>query len=287
MKLKLLAFAKAGYDYATIHASNFHFTVNESEQKKSKSANGSAIITDRESFQNYVWKEPEDFYNGRIEALSPYIPDGMKLLIMSPGGVLENVIDLMGYDNLCYMLTDDPDLVECVFDNVGTRLLKYYEIIADCPEVGAVIANDDWGFNTQTMISANDLRKYVFPYYKKIVELLHRKNKPVILHSCGRLQNVMNDIIDDIKFDGKHSYEDKIMPVEKAYEMYKDRITVVGGIDIDFLCRKRPEEIYNRSIQLLEQTGCMHYMLGSGNSIPVYIPNENYMSMIAAAIYNR
>ena len=27
----------------------------------------------------------------------------------------------------------------------------------------------------------------------------------------------MDDIIDDMKYDAKHSYEDKIMPVEEAY----------------------------------------------------------------------
>ena len=36
----------------------------------------------------------------------------MKLKVKGPGGVMENMIDLIGFDNLCYMLYDEPELVE-------------------------------------------------------------------------------------------------------------------------------------------------------------------------------
>lgn len=29
--------------------------------------------------------------------------------------------------------------------------------------------------------------------------------------------DIMEDVIEDMKFDGRHSYEDKIIPVEEAY----------------------------------------------------------------------
>ena len=58
----------------------------------------------------------------------------------------------------------------------------------------------------------------------------------------------------------------------------------MGGIDIDFLTRKSPEEIYDRSIRLLAKTFDKGgYALGSGNSIPSYVPRENYHAMIKAA----
>ena len=38
--------------------------------------------------------------------------------------------------------------------------------------------------------------------------------------------------------DARHSYEDKILPVEEAYKEYAGRLAVMGGIDVDFLCRK-------------------------------------------------
>lgn len=46
----------------------------------------------------------------------------MKLIVWGPGGVLEDVIDLVGFDNLCFMFHEDPDLVEDLFQAVGLRL---------------------------------------------------------------------------------------------------------------------------------------------------------------------
>ena len=202
----------------------------------------------------------------------------------SHGGVLENVISLVGYERLCYMIVDEPDLATAIFDEVGQRLVRYYEISAAYDTVGMLMSNDDWGFNTQTMLSVDDMRKYVFPWHKKIVEVIHAAGKPALLHSCGNLSMVMDDVIDYMKYDAKHSYEDNIMPVEEAYERWGSRIAILGGIDVDFICRSTPEEVYNRACTILEKVDNRGgYALGSGNSIPYYVPVENYFAMISAA----
>jgi uroporphyrinogen decarboxylase len=92
----------------------------------------------------------------------------------------------------------------------------------------------------------------------------------------------MDTIIDDLKFDGKHSFEDKIMPIETAYKTYGNRIALLGGIDVNFICRASKEEIYNRSKNMLT-LGKTGYALGTGNSIPYFVPIENYFTMISAA----
>jgi len=205
----------------------------------------------------------------------------MKIIVWGPGGVLENVTSLVGYDNLCYMLAEDPDLVKDIFEAVGSRLIQYYEICCQFQTVGALISNDDWGFTTQTLLSPDDLRKYVFPYHKKIVEVIHASGKPAILHSCGNLANVMDDIIDDMKYDAKHSFEDNILTIEDAYRKYHNRIALLGGIDLDFVCRESPETIKNRCCSMIDLSrGCTGYALGTGNSVPEYVPMENYFAMI-------
>ena len=96
---------------------------------------------------------------------------------------------------------------------------------------------------------------------------------------------MFDDIIDDIRYDGKHSYEDTILPVEKAYEQYGKRIAILGGLDVDFICRSSPDEIYQRARAMLEQSANSGgYGLGTGNSVPEYIPQEKYFAMISAAI---
>lgn len=277
------AMAAAGYDYAPIHASDFHFTTAQRHAASSISLNG-GIITDWESFEKYQWFNPEDYDYSCLKEIDQYMPEGMKVLVECPCGVLENVMQIVGYDNLCIMLFEEPELVETIFNHVGERLLKYIELSVDYDSVGFLCSNDDWGFNTQTFLSPADMRKYVFPWHKKIVDVCHKHKKPCMLHSCGYYGEVIDDIINDIQFDARHSYEDNIIPVEKAYQDLKGRIAVLGGLDMDFVTTRTPQEIYARSRALLEMAqDAGGYALGSGNSIPDYVPYENFQAILKAA----
>jgi uroporphyrinogen decarboxylase len=282
-RMLLAAFRNAGYDYATVPGSSFSFPRGKQESKQTISLNENPIITDRRSFEAYEWLEPDGFDYSILEEVAPDIPPGMKLVVCGPNGVLENVIRLVGFDNLCFMLVDDPRLAQDVFDEVGSRLVRHYELAAPHDTVGACISNDDWGFKTQTMISPEDMRRYVFPWHKKIVEAIHAAGKPAILHSCGNLDEVMCDIMDVLRYDGKHSYEDAICPVEEAYRRWAGRIAILGGIDLDFICRSSPEEIRRRSLSMLELSATRgSYALGTGNSVPEYIDDEKYFAMTSA-----
>jgi uroporphyrinogen decarboxylase len=282
--LRIHGFRNLGYDYASVAASDFRLRKGEHESKHTRSLNAGALISDRASFERYDWLEPQDCPSDRLERVKDDLPEGMKLIVIGPGGVLENVIQLVGYENLCLMVFDDPDLVEELFAAVGERLVRYYRDAVQYETVGAAWANDDWGFKTQTMLSPDDMRRYVVPWHAKIAEVVHAAGKPVVMHSCGCLDSVMDDIIGVIKHDGKHSYEDTITPVEDAYEELTGRIAVIGGMDVDFVCRSTPDEVFERSRAMLERASTRGgYALGTGNSVPEYIPDENYFAMLAAA----
>jgi len=241
------------------------------------------MISDLESFENYTWPNPEEGDYDIYFDLHKELPDGMKLIASGNGGILENVIDLVGFENISLMSMMDEDLTTLIFDAVGSRLLRFYEIVAPIETIGACIVNDDWGFKIQTMFSPAMLRRWVFPWHKKIVTAIHQANKSAILHSCGQLKDVMDDVIDDMKYDAKHSFEDQIIKVEEAYDTWSDRISILGGRDVDFLARSTPEMIKQRSRKMLRKGQTKGgYALGSGNSIPEFIPDENFLAMISA-----
>ena len=186
------------------------------------------------------------------------------------------------------MVMDDEQLVFDVFEEIGSRFVRYYEIVAQHDVVGACISNDDWGFKSQTMLSPTDMRRFVFPWHERVVEVIHAAGKPAILHSCGYFAEIIKDTIEDMKYDGRHSYEDAICPVEDFYEEYHGRIAVLGGIDVNFVCQATPEEVYQRSRAMLERSSDRgSYALGTGNSVPDYVPDESYFAMIYAALSER
>ena len=283
-------YAALGYDYAPCYVSDFRFfstgqkPVTSQKKGSTRSLNENYLFTDGESYENYKWFDPADYDDNRLDKVKEFLPDGMKIMAPGPGGILENLEYLMGYDNLCLALFEEPELIKDVTDNLGKRLLTYYELALQRDSVGFICYNDDWGFNTQTLISPSHLREYIFPWAKRIVELAHPYHKPCILHSCGYFKDIIDDITDDMKFDARHSYEDNIMPVEDAYEAYHDRIAILGGIDVNFIATETPENIYRRSREMLERTADRGgYALGTGNSVPNYIPYENFMAMLRAA----
>lgn len=281
------AFKNLGYDYAPLYpwdTNTLKFEKAEHATQSSYSLNQAAMITDRASYENYPWPDANVGDYTVYEKINAYLPDGMKLLGCSNGGILENAIDICGFENLCLISMLDPDLTHEIFDNIGKRYVDYYKIVSAFDSVGVCAVNDDWGFKTQTVFSPAMMREFIFPWTKKIIEIIHKNGKPVILHSCGQLKAIMDEIIDDLKIDAKHSFEDEIYPIEDAYEWWHDRIALLGGIDVDFLCKKSPAEIKARALNLLEKSvDSGGYALGSGNSITSYVPEQNYLAMISAA----
>ena len=287
-RVRFAAYPRAGYDYVTVKVPGFEFPHGEQAHDASVSQNEGAMISDRASMEAYPWIEAEKARYDWLEELAQYLAPGMKMVIWGPGGVLENAIALVGYENLCLLIMDDPDFAMELFANIGSRLERYYQITAAYDFVGACISNDDWGFKTQTLFSPRAMRQFVFPWHKRIVEQIHAAGKPAILHSCGNFLKVLDDIVDDMQFDARHSYEDTIMPVEEAYEDHHHRLAILGGIDVDFVCRAPIETIEERCRQMLARVrGRGGYALGTGNSVPAYVPDEGYFAMIRTALQMR
>ena len=113
--------------------------------------------------------------------------------------------------------------------------------------------------------------------------LHHDAGRPFLLHSCGRIFPVMEDII-ATGIDGKHSNEDAIAPFSRWISLYGDRICNLGGIDMNVLCLRSEQEIRSIVLRTIEES-IDHggFALGSGNSIPDYVPVEGFLAMIHAA----
>jgi uroporphyrinogen decarboxylase len=283
-RVAIHGFLHAGYDYVPLSVYGFCFVTGEIKSKGTKSLNDGALITDHASFLAYPWPDPMQSDFSILEEIRHDLPTGMKCVLSLPThGLLETVITLVGYEDLCLLVRDDPDFVQAIVDEVGERMLRYFTIGASYASVGAVLSWDDWGFKTQTMIAPSDLRRFIFPWHQRFVEAIHQTGKPAILHSCGCMRDVMEDII-AMGYDGWHSFEDVILPVEDAYEQWHDRMAILGGMDLDFLYRSSPEDVTKRASAMLARTAERGgYALGTGNSVPEYITDEKYFAMTRAA----
>lgn len=241
-------------------------------------------ITTWEEFERYPWPRVTDEAFADFERVGRYLPQGMKLVATIPGGPFENVTFLMGFESFSYALVEQPDLVQAVIDRVDEVLVKCVEVTAGLEWVGAQWINDDMGFKGGTLASPATLRRYVFPTQRRLGEIAHRHGKPVFLHSCGRLDAIMDELIDDIRIDAKHSFEDVIEPVWEAKRKWGRRVGLLGGVDMDVLCRGSEEQVRAYTRRCIEE--CLPgggWALGSGNTIANYMPPRNLLAMLDEA----
>jgi uroporphyrinogen decarboxylase len=209
----------------------------------------------------------------------------MGLIVSHGGGLFEHLSSMMSYEGLCLAVHDQPDLVQAMAERIGGLMVKFYEHLLQLDRVIALFQGDDMGFRTGTLISPAHLRQYVLPWHKRFAALAHQRQLPYFLHCCGNLAHILEDLIEDVHIDGKHSYENAIMPVEHFQAKYGHRIAVLGGVDIHTLSTASEDEVRQRVRFLVETCGARgRYAVGSGNSIPSYIPVNNYLAMLDEAI---
>jgi uroporphyrinogen decarboxylase len=238
------------------------------------------MIATWDDFERYPWPTADQIRTDTLEWLGRNLPDDM-CIYSSCHSVFEQVTWLMSYEGLCIALHDQPDLVDAMFARVGSTLLEVCKVLVEAPRVEILFGGDDMGFKTQTMISPKDLIAKSFPWHRQMAGLAHEHGLVYLLHACGNLDAVMPALIDYVGIDGKHSFEDTIEPVTVAKQRYGDRIALIGGVDVDLMCRGAEEAIRARTRAVLD--ACLPgggYCLGSGNTIANYMPLEAYLAML-------
>lgn len=243
-------------------------------------------IKDMADFRRYPWDELTDRYFDRFtadfEALAKVLPAGMKAIGGVGNGVFETVQDLVGYMNLCFISADDPELYAALFARVGRLMSDIWNRFLTMPYSQAFCVmrmGDDLGYKNNSLLSVEDIKTHVIPAYRPVIAAVHSHGRPFLLHSCGCIFNVMDDLI-GAGIDAKHSNEDEIAPFNVWVERYGERIGNFGGIDTDAVCRLDSARMEQYITQLLSKCeGHGGFAFSSGNSIPDYVPAENFVNM--------
>jgi uroporphyrinogen decarboxylase len=237
-------------------------------------------IASWEDFEKYPWPDLSKLNTEAIEKYSRLLPDDMGLT-WHGAHFCEYLVWLFGYENLGYQLYDNRPLVKAVADRIMEIEVAACRLALQFDRIRIMWHSDDIGFKTGLMFSLADMREFVVPGHRRLAQMAHEAGRLVLLHACGQRDQIMEDLIEDVKLDGIHSFEDVILPVTEAKRRYGRRLAVIGGIDVDLLCRAEPQDIRRRVCETLDvcQPGG-GYALGSGNTVANYIPLDNYLTML-------
>lgn len=270
--------------------------VNHELQEKRAKENASkgsetwrGLIETMEDFERYPWPDYKDADYESVEYINRTLPEGMGFMISNHQGPFALCANLFfGIETLSFLSADEPELVRAVFDKLSDIKYRFTEQVIGLPNVIGIWEHDDMGHKTSTMVSPDFLREYVLGHHKKMAALAHSHGKIYAMHSCGNMYSLMDELIDDIKIDAKHSFEECILPVTEAKKKYGDRVGLIGGIDVDKLCRLEEKELIayiRKTLDICTVDG--GYALGSGNSVAWYVPVEKYLLMIREGLMYR
>ncbi|MBC7329116.1 nucleoside 2-deoxyribosyltransferase [bacterium] len=288
---------KAGYDFIHIvppysfpsprREVHFNYSLYE-DQLSSRSwvEQHRGAITNEEEFSAYDFPSPEEVDYSIIAETRKALPEGMKI-ITGTGGIFEETSFAMGFETLALSLYDEPKLVAKVFDKVGEILTEITDIAAEACEdaLGALWLSDDIAYTEGTFFSPSVYRKYLFPWYKRFGEICKKYDVPFLFHSDGKLWDILDDLI-ECGVNAIHPIEPKAMDIREVKERYGDKLCILGGLNLDYpLSRGTPKEVEEEVKRLIKEIAPGGgYCLGSSNSIPEYVPLENYKAMLESGL---
>lgn len=295
LELEVEFFYRAGFDFVPLQAGIHEKTTKMSgvtqvvqakyaafgdeEQERGWANEGEGVITTMREFEEFPWPDPDEFDYSPFEEVKRYLRPGMKVLL-GLGKVFTGVWWLMGMECFARATRKDPDLIKAMYEKVGAAQMRVLDICTRFDSVGAVVHADDIAYAQGLLIRPQHYREHFFPWLKAAVELCHSRGLPFIYHTDGDVRMVLDDIV-ACGVDGLHPIEPKAMDIVWLKQSYGDRLALLGNIDLGYtLTRGTPEEVdaeVKLRIKQLAPGG--GYLCGASNSVPEYVPFDNFMAM--------
>jgi uroporphyrinogen decarboxylase len=155
-------------------------------------------------------------------------------------------------------------------------------------KIDAIFFGDDVASQEGMLISLETWRKWVKPWHKKFYSTSHYYGKITMYHSCGSVEPIIEELIDiglDVLNPLQFSARGYPCP-EKLKEKYGDRLSFLGGMDIQtilpFYSIEDIKKETERLIRILGKNG--GYIIQTTHNIQADTPPEKIMAMYDTAL---
>lgn len=147
-----------------------------------------------------------------------------------PTGVFSTLRDLRKMDNALMDTAAEPEMVEAYMEKFAPFAVNMVHLAADCG-VDGIILCDDWGMQFSPFISPASFRELFKPVYKKIADACRERDIDFMLHSCGCVLPLVDDMIEAginvFQFDQPEATGSRLWA-----EKYSDKAAFYCPVDI-------------------------------------------------------
>ncbi|MCK4829069.1 uroporphyrinogen decarboxylase [bacterium] len=233
-----------------------------------------------DNIDDYEFPDPDD--QSRYRAYGKAIEGNCDRFVMAAIGfsLFERAWTLAGMENILMGMISDPDFVHKLFDRILQHNMRIIENACNY-ELDAMHFGDDWGQQTGLIMGPRLWREYVKPCIKQMVQLTRSKGKHVSIHSCGKIDEIIPDLI-EIGLDIYNPFQPEVMDVFEIKTNYGNSLTFWGGISTQkTLPYGTVRETKDEVRRLLDQIGVNGgYIAAPAHGIPGDAKPANVAAMI-------
>lgn len=193
--------------------------------------------------------------------------------------VWENMRASMGDITLYQSMLLDPDWIRD-YCRVYTDFFKaHYGLLfeeAGLPD--GIWMFEDLGYSQGLFCSPKLYAELIFPYYREMVDFFHERSLPVVLHSCGRVTEAL-EIIVEAGFDGLNPMEAKAgCDTLEFARRFGDSLVFIGGLDARVFESGDHDLIRKETVSLMEGMKSLgaRYVFGSDHSLSTNVDYEDF-----------
>jgi uroporphyrinogen decarboxylase len=150
-------------------------------------------------------------------------------------------------------------------------------------DIDAVYFGDDWGQQRGLIMGHDVWREFIFPQLRRMYEAVHRGGKYVMIHSCGDVDELFDDLI-SIGVDCFNPFQPEVMDVKSLMVEYRGRLSFHGGLSMQrTLPFGTPEQVREESLELLELGADGGYIFSPSHDVEGDTSLENILTFVNVA----
>lgn len=192
-------------------------------------------IDDPSRIDEFPWPSPhEHMSEEECRSVIAAAPSDYAILGVMWSAHFQDACAAFGMENALMTMMDAPEMFQAVLDRILEFYLESNEIFYRAADgrLDAVLIGNDFGSQNALMVSAEQLRRHVFPGTRKLIEQAHSFGLKVIHHSCGAICPIVQDLA-DLGADAIHPIQALAadMDVEHLKTEFFGRASFCGGVD--------------------------------------------------------
>jgi len=188
-----------------------------------------------------------------------------------------------GPEALLMAIAEDPDWVREMYAYDAEMIVGMAQLYLDRGlDFDGVWLWDDLGYKNASLFSPRAYREQLLPYHRQLCEFAHSHDYPTVLHSCGRVIDLVPQLI-EAGFDCLQALEVKAgMDLAQLVREFGAHLCFMGGVDVRTFFAEDARELENEVRAKLEigMSNPGGYVFHSDHSIPTQVSFSRYARVV-------